>query len=208
MRPILVLATAAVLLAVGLPGAHAGTGLYTADDAQALLYTYPRSEDVFSRISPRASLDVRPFQFYGDLPYCVGDWHVLALAWWEAEYSVPDVPLHTNHDVKASLRALEAHFFLDGVSIDVVRTLIAQVDKNIAETERANVEAQLAEQYGDGVGTAGKVWGFQWGRILAPGELPVGMHTLEVQVASGPGVPFQGNVTFEVSPPNSPVCTV
>ena len=62
MRPILLLAIAALLLAVGLSGAQAGTGLYTSGDAQALLHSYPRSEDVFSRLSPRASLDIRPFQ--------------------------------------------------------------------------------------------------------------------------------------------------
>ena len=209
MRPILLLATAALLLAVGLQGAQARTGLYTAGDAQAMLYTYPRSDDVFSRVRPRASLDIRPFQeSYGDLPYCVEDWHVLALALWEAEYSVPAFSItHTKKDVLASLAALEARFFLDGVPVDVVRTPIAQVDPQIAEMEQDSVEEQLGQQYGV-EGTAGKVWGSQWGRILAPGELSVGApHTLAVQVSSD-AVAFLGSVTFEVSPLNSPVCTV
>ena len=92
--------------------------------------------------------------------------------------------------------------------LDVVRTSIDQL-KNIVERERDFVEEELEQQY-FAEATAGKVWGFQWGRILAPGELSVGMHTFAVQVRSStdPSTFFLSDHTFEVSPLNSPACTV
>ena len=51
------------------------------------------------------------------------------------------------------------------------------------------------------------MWALQWGRILAPGELSVGRHTLNVIVQSDVwGVIFNSSVNFTVSPTESFAC--
>jgi hypothetical protein len=206
----LVLVAAALLLPVGVlaEGARASADRYAQGDAHALLNTYPTTDQVLTlqeQDLTQHGLDIRPFQVYGDRPYCVDDWHLLALATWAGEFEATDPPItFTRYDAWATLNDLEATFTLDGAPVDLVTTPIKQVHSEFALT---TFEPALEAFYGFDV-TVGNLWGLQYGRIIPAGELAVGKHTFSASVALSDGTPwFIGTVRFKVSGPDSTACT-
>ena len=203
IRRIVILAAAVLpLLGVAAQGAHARSDRYTRGDAESLLSTYPVNDGHLED-----GLDVRPFPNYNQSPLCVDDWHLLAFAYWEGELDAPAIPLTlTRRDVWWSLGQAEAQFFLDGAPIELERTSLTAIRDN---GERADYESLVESIVGVNV-TVGTLWGFQWGRIMPPGDLPVGAHTFTVNYTVFPGgfpinVSSQG--TFEVGGPDSAACT-
>jgi hypothetical protein len=201
------------LLALGAPGlvvdAQANTGRYTQGDAEAMLNTYPPGTNIFERLDGAAGLDIRPFQeFYGDVPYCVEDWHVLALLVSDGEYAVEEFNVvNTQDDALAFLNGVDSEFFLDRQPVEVVRTPIKPY---LSADADFFLELFLREEFGDEATiTIGSQWALQWGRVLAPDELSVGKHTLRVIVTDPEqGVLSDDSLTFTVYPPESEACTL
>ena len=197
MKLLFAAATVAASVALAAPQvAHAGeTSRFTQGEAQAMLQTYPSTDRIFSRLPAGAEgLDIRPFQeFYGHVAYCVDDRHVLALAVSAGEYLGDGPPpiepwvFDTRDEAWGYLKALQADFTLDGARVEVDTQTITQVARD-----------------GDPLL---RTWGLQWGRILAPGELPVGAHTLRVTVQHDQSIDFDGQLSFTVSPSDSSACT-
>jgi len=205
---------AATLLAFGLLGAPqpaiAESDGWGQGDAEAMLHTYPPGLNTFTRLDQTGlpGLDIRPFQeFYGDMRYCVDDWHVVALAWFDGAFAAEDQGVtYTLADVVAFLEASDAEFLFDGASMDVMRTPIKPV---LNEEFRAIFAAFVHENFGPEA-TIGPLRGLQWGRVLAPADLAVGDHTLRVVVTLAPegSVIFDQTVRFTVSPSDSPGCAL
>ena len=201
----------AAALVVGISGAHAATGgPYTKGDAEAMLNNYLPGNNIFDRLEPEGvtrTLDIRPFQdFFGGLTYCAQDWHVLALQFYNAEFVAPTAGVVSKGtDARAFLAGLDATFVLDGTPIAVKKTAIKRL---LSPFDPAGFLDLLVELYGPDV-VLGNFWATQWGRVLAPGELSVGQHTLKVTVAetASASVFFDDGVTFTVSPAGSPACT-
>jgi hypothetical protein len=154
-----------------------------------MLHTYPTTAQIFE-VAPEG-LDIRPFPGYDAVPYCVLDWHLLALAWSIPEYlgegPPPQFTFDTREEVWALLETAEATFLLDGDSVEVEETPIRQSFQQ---------EEPLF-----------RWWGRQWGRILAPDELSVGEHTLQVILEFSDGFTFDEQVTFTVHAADSAACT-
>jgi hypothetical protein len=105
---------------------------------------------------------IRPFYPNG-LHYCVEDWHVLALG------LIVDEQLDgvsNMVEAKKLLDPLVMTFELDGASLNTTRQPIRPF---LGESPKGFVLAQ--------------------GRVVAPGELAVGSHTLTVTVENDPIVP-------------------
>ena len=211
LRYFIVLGTV-VTLVFALGAAQGATsGRWTRGDAEALLNNYPPGNGIYDRLAPDIDtrpLDIRPFQeFYGDLTYCAQDWHLLALLLDDAEFVAETAGVvHKARDAHAVLAGLNATFVLDGTQVAVEQKPIKPW---LGVFDPGFWVEYLTELYGPDV-VVGKVWATQWGRILAPGELSVGEHTLAVEVAqtSPSMVIFAGSVTFTVSPADSPSCAV
>lgn len=178
-------------------------------DAEAMLHTYPPGLNIFERLdqSGLPGLDIRPFQeFFGDTPYCVDDWHVVAFAGFAGAFAAEEQGIvYTRADVMAFLQATDAEFFLDGAPMDVVATPIKPV---LNEGHLADFADFIHETFGPEA-TVGPLLGNQWGQVLAPTDLSVGDHTLRVVVTFAPeGVIFDQSVQFTVSPTDSPECAL
>lgn len=178
-------------------------------DAEAMLHTYPPGLNIFERLdqSGLPGLDIRPFQeFYGDTPYCVDDWHVVAFAGFDGAFAAEEQGIvYTRADVTAFLEATDAEFYLDGAPLEVVASPIKPV---LTEGHLADFADFIHETFGPEA-TVGPLLGNQWGQVLAPNDLSVGDHTLRVVVSFAPvGVIFDQGVQFTVSPSDSPECAL
>jgi hypothetical protein len=144
------------------------------------------------------------------VPYCVLDWHVLVLAWFDIEFTVPDLGITwTTRDARTWLASLDMEFSLDGEVVDTSRT---PVERYLA-SDPAEVEAYLEDYFGTDV-VVGNDHAVQFGRILAPDELSVGQHTLRVITSNDRPEPTypdgwisDDSVTFTVYPADSEACT-
>jgi hypothetical protein len=202
-------------LVTGLLAAQAMAGSVTADqgrwtkgDAEAMLNTYPLTGQIFVRLDEALGLDIRPFpELYEATPYCVADWHVLALAWFDWAFEVVGGPndglVVTRDDVQDSLRDLGWQFSLDGATIGTIAPLLRPLVPD--EGTRAEIESLLEEDLGGDV-ILGQGFGLQPGRIMAPYELAVGQHTLRVIVTSEGSELFDQAVTFTIHPTDSAAC--
>lgn len=205
---------AATLLALGLLAvpqpAIADSDGWGQGDAEAVLNSYPPTPYVFERLdqSGLPGLDIRPFQeFFGDRPYCVDDWHVVAFAGFDGAFAAEEQGIvYTRADVMAFLQGTDAEFHLDGAPVDVVATPIKPVTDKVTLAEFA---AFIHETFGPEA-TVGPLLGEQWGRVLAPTDLSVGDHTLRVVVTYVPEgvIIFDQSVQFTVSPSDSPECAL
>lgn len=206
---------ATLLLAMAMAGpVSAERERWTRGDAEAMLHTYPLTgEKIYERLDFAIGLDIRPFpEFYAATPYCVEDWHLVALALFDWAFVVVGGPFdgfeYTRAEVQALLSDLSWQFFLDGTILETtappMRPLVP------AAGTRADVEALLEEDFGGDV-ILGQGFGVQRGRIMAPGELAVGDHALHVIVTYRPGTPdeslvFEGETPFTVYPADSQAC--
>lgn len=189
----------------------ADQGRWTKGDAEAMLRTYPLTGQIFVRLDEALGLDIRPFpEFYEATPYCVADWHVLTLAWFDWAFEVVGGPndglVVTRDDVQDFLGDLGWQFVLDGTTLGTTAPLLRPLVPD--ERTRAETESFLEEVFGGDV-ILGQGFGLQRGRIMAPDELAVGQHTLRVivTVTSEGSELFDQAVTFTIHPTDSVACT-
>ena len=201
--------TAALLVTLITAGpVAADRARWTRGDAQKVLNTYPVSGDQLGD-QLQIGLDIRPFpEFYSQIPYCVEDWHVVALAYWEGEFvALGGQIVYTRDDVWDSLTSIEEQFYLDGELIDTVTMPIRPANTTFA---REDMEAFLEGEFGSDF-ELGNIWSVQWGQVLAPDELSVGDHNLEVVLTYKSGtaeeeIVFQGGTPFTVYAADSEAC--
>jgi hypothetical protein len=236
---------------------------YTYGDAQLMLYSYPPIFGPGDRTT--VGLDIRPFPgFYDQTPYCVEDWHVLALRMGETvlgpfnpekadcldcpscedcikeayftfdqfgDWEDPNDPgsdpdpldpfdptddfmSTTRRDAFAFLGGQEAVFYLDDIPVPTVRTSVNLLltDKE-REPEIVKAKEACLERFNLKCEFRVNSYGVQWGRILAPEDLSVGVHTLRVVVTYLPGtveefVLFDRTLTFTVVDHDPSTCHV
>jgi len=125
---------------------------------------------------------IRPFPFWDGEHVCVNDWHILLIGIFDGgdkSYKL--------QDARDYLNQVEALFVLDGQSLQTTRTSIKR----------------FLNPASFGLETA---YGFQVGAIMAPGELGVGPHTLEVEVVDPIYGDAQFDIAFFVDDGDSPTC--
>lgn len=169
-------------------------------DAEAMLNSYPPSAQIFERIPidpGDVGLDIRPFPgFFDQLIYCVDDWHVLALRIASAVGDPPD-PFFgifaTRPEALQDLQAMEFTFYLDGGEITTERSPIKVLAGPVEDLPGIDIKQLFAVSEG---------------RIMAPGDLAVGLHTLRVVVRhTAPDfLLFDDEVAFEIHAAEAAVC--
>jgi hypothetical protein len=107
---------------------------------------------------------------------------VLVAAW-----SVLIDELHTVQQAKDELAATTTQLLLDGTELDTERTAIRRMPEQPEGFEEA------------------EAFYFQQGRIVAPGELSVGTHTLAYTATSPVGSEGR-HITFIIDAPGTGVC--
>lgn len=168
----------------------------TQGDVESVLYAFTTGgRTVLSRSSDTAGFHagpadflgsngaIRPFPAWDGKHVCVNDWHVLLIGIFDGGDKT-----YTEQDAQNYLSQVDASFVLDGKSLSVTRTSIRRF-------------------LNPGAFGLDEAYGFQEGSIMAPGDMAVGTHALEVDVAD----PVYGNdrlnITFFVDDGNSPACS-
>jgi hypothetical protein len=136
----------------------------------------PADIDLRAAIRPYADSD------WDGRHYCAEDWHVLVVAWIAAIDES-----HTVQQAKDELAATTIQLVLDGMELDTERTAIRPMPKQPEEAEEA-----------EGLY-------FQQGKIVAPGELSVGTHTLAF-TATFPAGSEGSQITFSIDAPGTGAC--
>ncbi len=135
-----------------------------------------------------ADIDLRAaIRPYADSPwdgrhYCAEDWHVLVAGW-----SAPIDESHTVKQAKDELAATTIQLVLDGTELDTERTAISRMPEQ-------------PEGFGEV-----EAFYFQQGKIVAPGELSVGSHTLAF-TATSPVGSDGSQITFTIDAPGTGAC--
>ena len=125
---------------------------------------------------------IRPFQQWDGLHFCAEDWHVILIATIDGSDQS-----FTRQDADRLLSGTTITFTLDGVELATDRTAI----KRFLNPARFGFEVAYA---------------FQEGRLMSPGDLSPGDHTLSV-VAAEPGQPvFANTITFTIDPAGAGAC--
>jgi len=126
---------------------------------------------------------IRPLSPWDGQHYCVSDWHVILLAYFDGGDQS-----FTYEDALNSLSGVQFSFTLDGELLSTTRT----------PTKRFLVPPSVMEE----------AYGFQEGAIMAPADLEVGQHLLETYVTD-PWFGWEGpldDVTFYVDDVDSSAC--
>jgi len=128
---------------------------------------------------------IRPY--FGEKQYCVSDWHVILLG-----VFIGGGQWFSYQDASSHLSQVELAFKLDNELLLTTQTSI----KRFLE----------ADQYG-----MEEAYGFQEGAIMAPGELGIGEHLLEIHVYEPefyglPEIDHTFVVSFFVGDDTSPAC--
>ena len=192
------LSVAVVSVLVLAPTASAAR--FSRGDAEAMLHSYPPSAHIFERIPHEpgdVGLDIRPFPgIFDQFIYCVDDWHVLALRIGAAVGDPPD-PFFgifaTRQEAVQDLQAMEFTFYLDGAQVTTERSPIKVLAGPVEDPPGIDIKQMFAVSEG---------------RIMAPGDLAVGLHTLRVVVRHTvfDFVLSDDEVAFEIHPAESTVC--
>jgi hypothetical protein len=125
---------------------------------------------------------IRPLPPWDGQHYCVSDWHVILLAYFDGGDQS-----FTYQDALNSLSEVEFSFTVDGELLSTTRTPI----KRFLAPNQLGLE---------------EAYGFQEGAIMEPSDLGVGQHNLETVVTD----PWFGSerlsITFYVDDVGSPAC--
>jgi hypothetical protein len=126
--------------------------------------------------------EIRPLGFYRGSRYCVDDWHVILIAWFEggdASFS--------RADAEALLNPVTLRFILDGTPL---------------VTARGPIKPFLnPEPYG-----WINAYYFQEGRVVSPAELSVGDHELRFDAYNAGRLDYRTKVRFIVDPVGTGAC--
>lgn len=169
-----------LLLAVS---AQANAPRVTEGDAQAVFQAFPnggwavrlhaeRIEGAPADFFPDSKARISPLPLWNGTHFCSLDWHVIDLVVFDGNAQGES---RTNKEIQEFLSGIEMVHTLDGAPLDTTRTAV----KRFLNPERFGyVEAFFAHE----------------GRVMAPEDLSVGQHSLQVTILSPGGEP-------EVAPP-------
>jgi len=124
----------------------------------------------------------RPLPPWDGQHYCVSDWHVILLAYFDGGDQS-----FTYEDASNSLSRVEISFTLDGEPLSTTRTSITRFT--------------AADQFG-----MEEAYGFQEGAIMEPTDLGVGQHNLETLTTDPWYGSDQWSTTFYIDDVDSPTC--
>jgi hypothetical protein len=189
----LVIGLSASLLPTAVGAQDGGTARVTRGDAEAIFNAFPNGGWAI-RLNKGVGLGapadgllgratIRPFDPFDGARYCADDWHVITTAWVEGGDST-----FTYRDAAVLMEDVDIALILDGNPLVLQRTAV----KRFLNPEFFGWEVAYA---------------FQEGRIMSPGELSVGAHTLGAVVIDGFGNLFENTIQFYVDPTGSPACS-
>jgi len=138
------------------------------------------ADDVGSRGS------IRPFSGtpWDGAAFCADDWHVILIADIEGGDSS-----FSHQDAERIMQGLTVNFRLDGSPLETSRTAI----RRFLDPSGFNLDV---------------AYYFQQGRIMAPTDLSVGPHRLEVNVSDSAGQQdFHDEITFTIDASETGACT-
>lgn len=193
MRLVSLTLVAATLMTVAVSSAAANSGRSTEGDARAVLNAFGNGGWAVVQHSPTimgapaagvvgSPTAIRPFPPFDGLHYCVLDWHVFVIAWIDGGDAS-----FTRDDAEASLGPIVQTFSIDGAPVETERTPI----KRFLRAEALGLE---------------EAYFFQEGRLLSPGDLAVGAHTMRVESMDSTGVIFDGTITIHVDGAGTGAC--
>jgi hypothetical protein len=151
----------------------------TRSDAEAVFKAFARGDD----LDPDLRVRISPL---ADSPtdgrhYCVQDWHVIMLGWFEGGDAS-----FTKQEAESILNSVTMSFVLNGRPLATTRTKVVQY--------RHPELLGVVEAYA-----------FSEGRIMAPTDLAVGSHTVAVTVSES-GETLVSQATFVIDPPGTGTC--
>ena len=129
---------------------------------------------------------IRPYHPWDGRHYCVDDWHVLLIGFFEGGDQSFNI-----QDAKELLSKWSVTF-----------TLISRGESFVLDTVRTSTRAFLNP---DPFGFE-KAYGFQEGQIVPAGAFPIGEYTLEAIVEFDGGVQFETSIDFYIDPSDSATC--
>ena len=116
--------------------------------------------------------------------YCELDWHVISINLTDGNFPGES---RTRQEIADALSLVEVAYFLDGVALQLERTAVKRA-----------VDAEVL----------GLVEGFYFtsGRVMAPGDLTVGQHTLRIVVTDPGGLIADSQITFFIDAAGTGAC--
>ena len=155
----------------------------------------PAIEDILY-IPPAYGLDssIRPLPIFNNNRYCTTDWQVVTIITWLGNGDFG----FTSKEAKQDLLGTSVTFSIPGVDTNDVEATAVRRAPNPAKL--ISLETGLLAEP--------PVWSRAWGVFYAPGELPVGSHTLSAIFTFPGGGQFPlGPITFHVDPAGSGTCS-
>ena len=128
---------------------------------------------------------VRPFAGspWDGAHFCAEDWHVILIADIEGGGAS-----FKQQDAERIMNVLNVSFTLDGAALPATRTAIKRF------LNPGPFGLQVA-------------YYFQQGQVMAPADLSIGTHRLDVTITDASGQPtFQDGITFVIDPPGTGAC--
>ena len=180
-------AIAIIIIAVG--GAAADGARATKGDATAVLNAFGNGgwavlnhSEVAQGAPSQGLLDskvaIRPLPPFEGAHYCELDWHTIVLV---------DIEEGPAKVARAFIADIDMDFTLDGSPLAVTRTAV----KPFLNAAALDLDSAYYSQ---------------WGRVMAPSELAVGNHTLEVLLSYPGETPFLLGITFYVDAAGTGAC--
>ena len=151
-----------------------------------------RASDTVGLYAAPADLDgsngaIRPYHPWDGRHYCVDDWHVILMGFFEGG--------------DQSFTIQDAEDLLSKWSVTFI--LIFHGESVVLDTVRTSTRALLNP---DPFGFE-KAYGFQQGHIVPAGTFPLGGYTLEAVVEFDGAVRFESSIDFSVDASDSTTCT-
>jgi hypothetical protein len=116
------------------------------------------------------------------LHYCSLDWHVAAVSAFDGNATGET---RTPHEIATALSAISIDLFIDGSQLDTVRTPVVPLLQPVPGFDQ--------------------LYGFTVGRVMAPADLSVGLHTF-TEVTSAGGVTSSSQATFYIDAAGTGAC--
>ncbi len=130
----------------------------------------------------RASIRPIPDSPFDRAHFCQQDWHVIL----QGDIEGGDKPF-TKQDAEQIMNSLQIVLTLDGEPLQTTRTAVKRFD---------NPEGRGLEE----------AWWCAWGHLLAPDDIKVGSHQLDVTITDASGDVSQQGITFVIDAKDTGVC--
>ena len=195
-RAVVVAVTLAVALSVGIGSAQANPTRVTEGDARAIFQAQPvggwavllhagKVEAAPADFFPGSLARIGPGLVFDGSHYCSLDWHVINFLFADGNAAGES---RTNTEIRNFLSQVDLVFTLDGAPLETVRTPI----KPFLNPDFLGVV---------------EAYGFVEGQVMAPEDLAVGAHTLQMTILI-PGLPpvVLDPITFFIDAPGEGAC--